>query len=95
MTKHTLRALSHALLIASRALMAEARVMPRQAPAPRSKRRKPRLSATRRAALRQQGRYIGTMRQLPEGQKTRVKRERETRGLEAAIRLARRLGRAA
>jgi len=34
------------------------------------------------------------MRQLPEAQKRRVKREREQRGIEAAIQLARKLAKA-
>ena len=35
-----------------------------------------------------QGEYIGSMRGLPVGKKARVKREREERGIAAAIQLA-------
>jgi hypothetical protein len=57
-------------------------------------RRRPRLSTDRRRQLKRQGEYIGSMRGLPVGRKARVKREREERGIEAAIQLARKLAKA-
>jgi hypothetical protein len=90
MSPRTLRAIAAALTGISRALLAEARTLPRSAPPP-PRRRSPRLSRARRAQLKLQGTYIGSMRGLPVAKKARVKREREKRGLAAAIRLARRL----
>jgi len=90
MSPRTLRAIAAALAAMSRALLAEARTLPRSAPL-RPRRRSPRLSRARRAQLKLQGTYIGSMRGLPVAKKARVKREREKRGFAAAIRLARRL----
>jgi hypothetical protein len=53
--------------------------------------RKLRLSAARRTALKLQGQYMGHLRALKPRHKARVKRLRSTRGVRAAITLARRL----
>jgi hypothetical protein len=95
MTPRTLRTLARALTLAAHALEAEARQKPRSQGNPTPARRKLRLTPQRKAALKLQGTYIGTMRMLPAMKKARVKREREARGMVAAIRLARKLGRAA
>jgi hypothetical protein len=63
-------------------------------PAATAAARRPRLSTERRGQLKRQGEYIGSMRGLPVGKKARVKREREVRGIEAAIQLARKLAKA-
>jgi hypothetical protein len=56
-------------------------------------RRQPKLklSPARRAALKLQGQYMGYIRSLKPRQKTRVRALRESRGIEAAIVLARKL----
>lgn len=54
---------------------------------------KRRLSPKVRALRRQQGQYMGLVRSLPAAQKARVRVVREKKGLPAAIRLARSLGR--
>jgi hypothetical protein len=54
-------------------------------------RRKPQLSAKQRAALKLQGKYMGTLRGLPARKQARVKRIRKERGIRAAIAEARRL----
>jgi hypothetical protein len=89
--QRTLRAIAAALEAIRRALLLEARELPRPPQPPRPPRRKPRLSGERRAQLVRQEKYIGSMRGLPVGQKARVKRVREERGIEAAIQLARKL----
>ena len=94
MTRQTLRTLARALTLAASALNAEAKAIPRQR-SQSATRRTVNLTPRRRAQLKLQGQYIGTIRTLPAAQKNRVKRERATRGMAAAIRLARRLGRAA
>jgi hypothetical protein len=53
--------------------------------------RKLSLSPARRASLKLQGHYMGYLRALKSGQKARVKRLRATKGVRAAISLARRL----
>lgn len=53
-------------------------------------RRKPRLTVKQRAALKLQGRYMGTMRGLKPGQRSRVKKVRAA-GFRAAIAEARRM----
>jgi hypothetical protein len=53
------------------------------------------LSAARRAALKQQGRYMGYLRTLKSRQKAQVKALRSTKGVRAAISLAKRLAREA
>ena len=93
MNQRTLRAIAAALDAIRRALLLEARTLPRRSP-PRPPRRKLRLSKERRGQLKQQGEYIGSMRGLPVGKKARVKRERKRRGIEAAIHLARTLTKA-
>jgi hypothetical protein len=57
--------------------------------APRRPRRKP--SRQRLAALKLQGRYMGHIRNLGPKQKARVKALRESKGIDAAIRLAQQL----
>jgi len=52
----------------------------------------PKLTPARRAALKLQGQYIGYMRNLRPAQRTRVKAMRATKGVLAAIRLAKQLG---
>ncbi len=51
-----------------------------------------RLSAERRSALKLQGQYIGHLRNLRPRQKAQVKAVRESKGIAAAIVLARKLG---
>jgi hypothetical protein len=51
-----------------------------------------RLSPERRRALKLQGQYIGHLRNLRPRQKAQVKALRETKGIAAAIGLARKLG---
>ena len=53
----------------------------------------PKLTPARRAALKLQGQYIGYMRNLRPAQRTRVKAMRGAKGVLAAIRLAKQLGR--
>jgi|SRR6266571_1720481 len=53
--------------------------------------RKLKLSPKRQAQLKLQGQYIGYMRQLKPRQKAEVKRIREHRGVEMAIRKAKQL----
>lgn len=59
----------------------------------KSGRRRPRLSATQRSALKLQGKYMGTMRGLKRRDQMRVKEIRKTRGIKAAIAAAQRLAR--
>jgi hypothetical protein len=56
-----------------------------------SERRKMTITPKRRAQLKLQGAYMGFMRQLPARRKAKVKAIKERRGLEAAIRAARRI----
>ena len=56
---------------------------------PRGPRRKLTLTAARRKQLVLQGQYMGTMRQLSEGQKARVRAIKEKSGHRAAIAAAR------
>jgi len=51
------------------------------------------LSAKRRAQLKLQGKYIGYVRQLRPRQKAEVKRLLEKKGIETAVKRARRLAR--
>jgi hypothetical protein len=51
------------------------------------------ISAKRRAAMRLQGRYMGALQPLSAAQRAQVKKLRATKGAEAAIALARKLGR--
>ena len=55
------------------------------------RRRKLRLSAARRGALKLQGQYMGYLRNLKPRQKDRVKTLRSARGVQAAIRFAKKL----
>lgn len=57
----------------------------------RQPRRKPRLTAARLAALKLQGRYIGTLRGLKPAQKAQVKKIRKKKGIRKAIAAARKL----
>jgi hypothetical protein len=54
-------------------------------------RRRPRLSAEQRSALKLQGKYMGTMRGLKAAHQARVKAVRKTSGIRAAIKLAQKL----
>ncbi|HZI95299.1 MAG TPA: hypothetical protein VFE84_13725 [Patescibacteria group bacterium] len=54
-------------------------------------RRRPRLSADQRKALKLQGKYMGTMRGLKRSQRTRIKKIRVMKGIKAAIAAAQRL----
>jgi hypothetical protein len=84
-----------------RSLAAIIRALARLAPAlkaatrgpanPGHRSRKLTLSPARRASLRLQGKYMGCLRSLKPRQKARVKALRATRGVRAAISLARRL----
>jgi hypothetical protein len=56
--------------------------------------RKLTLSPARRAALKLQGQYMGHVRRLKPRQKARVKALRASKGVPAAIRLAKRLAKA-
>lgn len=58
-------------------------------------RRKPRLSADQRRALKLQGKYMGTMRGLKPAQRARVKKIRAAQGIRAAINAAQRLSKIA
>ena len=49
------------------------------------------LSPKRRATLKLQGRYLGYMRQLKPRQKSQVRSVREKKGMQAAVRLAKKL----
>ena len=51
-------------------------------------RRKPRLTAAQRRALKLQGKYMGTMRGLKPGQRSKVKKIRVQKGIRAAIEAA-------
>jgi hypothetical protein len=51
------------------------------------------ISAKRRAAMRDQGRYMGAINPLSAAQRAQVKKLRAAKGVEAAIALARRLAR--
>ena len=57
---------------------------------PRARTRRP-LSAKARASLKLQGRYMGYMRQLKPRQKAQVRKIKETKGVRAAIVMARKL----
>ena len=54
-------------------------------------RKKPTLSPERRAQLKLQGQYIGYLRNLKPGQKAEVRKVRERKGIQAAIRKGRSL----
>lgn len=58
-------------------------------------RRRPRLSADQRRALKLQGKYMGTMRGLKPTQRAQIKKIRATKGIRAAITAAQRLARSA
>jgi hypothetical protein len=59
-----------------------------------SGRRRPKLSPARRAALKVQGQYLGSLRSLKARQRAHVKAVRASKGARAAIALAKRLARA-
>lgn len=54
-------------------------------------RKSPRLTAERRAALKLQGQYMGTLRGLKPNQQAQVKRIRARKGIAAALKAAARL----
>ena len=56
-------------------------------------RKRRRLTAARRAALRLHGQYLGTVRPLSKEAKAKVRAIRETKGVRAAIAAAREMGR--
>src|ERR1019366_767753 len=51
------------------------------------------ISAKRRTAMRDQGRYMGAIRPLSAAQRAQVKKVRAAKGAEAAIKLAQKLAR--
>jgi hypothetical protein len=51
------------------------------------------ISPKRRAAMRDQGRYMGTIRPLSAAKRAQVKKVRAAKGIEAAIALAQKLAR--
>jgi hypothetical protein len=57
-----------------------------------TKRRKPRLSPATRRMYQQQGRYMAAVRQLPNGDRAKVKAIREKSGVRSAIAAAKRMG---
>lgn len=65
-----------------------ARGIQAQAAANGRPRRKLTLTPKRRAELKLQGSYLGYMRQLKPQQKAKVRAARETKGIQAAIRVA-------
>ena len=71
------------------ALAAQLESVPSKAGA--SSRRKPRLSTRQRAALKLQGKYMGTMRGLPASKRAQVKKIRAEKGIKAAIAYAKKL----
>ena len=71
------------------ALQAAAEAAPKERAV--SARRKPTLSPARRRALKFQGQYMSEVRDLGPRQKAQVKALREAKGVEAAIRYARKL----
>ena len=87
-----IRAVKTALRDVKRAVAKLVAALKRQQPATAAKRTL-RLTPKRRAALKLQGAYIGHMRHLKPRQKAEVKAIREKRGMEAAIRTARRFRR--
>lgn len=50
-------------------------------------RKKPKLSAAVRAQRKLQGRYMGLVRRLPKAKQAQVKKVRETKGYEAALKM--------
>ena len=54
-------------------------------------RRRPKLSQAQRAALKLQGKYMGTMRGLKPGQRSAIKKIRVEKGIRAAIAEAQKL----
>lgn len=59
----------------------------------RGTRRRLKLTAARRAALKLQGRYMGYVRRLKPREKARIRAVKHKRGYRAAIRLAKQLAR--
>ena len=59
---------------------------------PRPARKAPKLTAGRRAALKLQGRYMGTLRGLKPAQKRQVMKVRAEKGIHAALKVAVRMG---
>ena len=59
---------------------------------PRTARKAPKLTAGRRAALKLQGRYMGTLRGLKPAQKRQVMKVRAEKGIAAALKMAGRMG---
>jgi hypothetical protein len=74
-------------------LASQVRRVERQVARTTTPKRKLRITPKRRAQLKLQGAYMGWMRQLKAADKRRVKAVKEKNGIEAAIRLARKLAR--
>jgi hypothetical protein len=85
-----IQAARKALRELSRAVAKLAAALKRRRPAS-PKGRKLKLTPKRLAALKLQGAYIGHMRHLKPRQKAQVKAIKEKRGMEAAVRAAKRL----
>jgi hypothetical protein len=99
--RRELRALSHAMKQIAESFarltpeLVKAQVAARDgrygAVPPEPARRRPTLSPKHRAALKLQGKYMGTMRGLKPAQRAAVKRVRAEKGIKAAINVAARL----
>jgi hypothetical protein len=91
-TKH-IRAIRKSLTAIDRALRQLAPMLkPAAVPKASAPRRKMKITRKRRAALKQQGQYMGYMRNLSARKKAQVKAVKERKGMAAAIVLARNLG---
>jgi hypothetical protein len=93
--RRSLASIARALARLAPALEAAARGSGNHSPNPGRRGRKLRLSAARRAALKLQGQYMSYLRSLKAREKARVRALRATKGVRAAISLARGLSRAA
>ena len=91
----TIRTSAHAISKALRQLNRPLRELLKAGAIPKRQdhRPRPKLSPRRRAALKLQGRYIGYIRLLKPRQKAQVRALRESKGVGAAIALAKKLSR--
>ena len=80
------------LAVAFRELGAGLAAMPAPTNGPRPARKAPKLTAARRATLKLQGRYMGTLRGLRPAQKRQVIKVRAEKGIAAALKVAGRMG---
>ena len=78
----------NSLAVAFRQLGAGLAAMPAPTNGPRPARKAPKLTAARRAALKLQGRYMGTLRGLKPAQKRQVMKVRAEKGIAAALKVA-------